>query len=63
MCDEVKSNIRQVKQLQVLEVRSLIGAGVPGNPVRELVEYFSLDGERLAQRNTFTEPRVTVDDD
>ena len=55
MSDERQSNVRQAKQVQVLEVRSVIGAGVPGDPVRELVEYFSLEGERLAQRDTLAD--------
>lgn len=35
--------------IQVIETRSAQGRGVNGDPVREVVRYFSLEGELLAE--------------
>lgn len=43
------------KVIQVIETRSLAGAGLPGDPVRELVQYWSFEGEKLAQRDSYLE--------
>lgn len=48
------SNVNSVKKIEVIEVRSLIGSGEEESPIEEIVEYFLLDGTRLA--------RVTIHD-
>jgi hypothetical protein len=39
------SAIRQVKVVEVLETVSVYGKGVEGDPVREIVEYWTLNEE------------------
>ena len=36
------------KITQVIEVRSTVGKGVEGDPIRQIVEYFDMEGTRLA---------------
>lgn len=43
----------QAKVMQVIEVRALLGRGIKGDPVREVVGYFSLDGEPLAEKDAW----------
>lgn len=37
------------KVIQVIETRAIMGAGERGDPVREVVQYWSFDGEMLAE--------------
>lgn len=43
------SNVNKAKVIRVIEVRSLIGAGIKGDPIREVREYFNEEGELLAR--------------
>lgn len=43
-----RSHVREAKLIQVLQIRSVTGKGVPLDPVREVVDYFDLKGNRLA---------------
>ena len=53
------SNVDEVKVIQVVEVKSLVGKGVEDDPGRQITEYFSLDGVRLARAEPFNkEPEI-----
>lgn len=53
------SNVDEVKVIQVVEVKSLVGKGVEDDPGRQITEYFSLDGVRLARAEPFgKEPEI-----
>ena len=53
------SNVDEVKVIQVVEVKSLVGRGVEDDPGRQITEYFSLDGVRLARAEPFNkEPEI-----
>jgi len=53
------SNVDEVKTIQVVEVKSLVGKGVEDDPGRQITEYFSLDGVRLARAEPFNkEPEI-----
>jgi hypothetical protein len=41
------SAIRQVEVVEVLKTVSVYGRGVAGDPVREITQYWTLDGELL----------------
>ena len=43
------SNVDEVKVIRVVEVKSIIGEGTKESPIRQITEYFSLDGERIAR--------------
>ena len=53
------SNVDEVKVIKVVEIKSLVGTGKSGDPGRQITEYFSLDGVRLARAEPFgKEPEV-----
>lgn len=39
--------------IQVIETRAIVGVGIPGDPVREVVQYWSFDGEKLAEKDVY----------
>jgi len=43
------------KVIQVIFTDCLRGSGVEGNPFRNIVQYWSLDGELLAERDQWQE--------
>jgi len=43
------SNVNEARVIKVIEVKSLVGEGTAENPIREITEYFSFDGERIAR--------------
>lgn len=45
------SSVDAASVIQVIQVCSITGAGVEGDPVRQIVEYYSLTGELLARRD------------
>lgn len=55
---ERKSNVDSVQTVEVLLVKSIIGAGVEDDPIRGLTEVFTLDGKLLARHDTL---RDTLD--
>lgn len=51
------SNVNSVKVIKVIEVKSITGDGLdePHTPIREVTEYFTLDGERIHITDTYAE--------
>ena len=49
------TSVNECKVIKVIEVRSVVGDGTSGYPIREVVEYYTLDGKRLARFNDFTD--------
>jgi hypothetical protein len=45
------SPVNNARVIQVVEVVSIIGEGVKGDPIREVIEYFDFDGVILARHN------------
>lgn len=43
------------KVIQVIETNSLIGTGLPEDPVRLITQYWSFDGIKLAERDSYLE--------
>ncbi len=43
------SNTDGAKVIKVIRVESLVGEGTAENPARQITEYFSLKGKRLAR--------------
>jgi hypothetical protein len=43
------TNVDEARVIQVVEVKSIIGEGVTGDPVRQITEYYDFDGTRLAR--------------
>ena len=42
------------KVIQVIETQSLVGAGLSGDPVRVLTQYWDFDGNKLAERDSYS---------
>lgn len=53
----LKSNVRSVETKTVIVVRSKFGAGVESDPVREITQYYSLEGELLSTVDTWMQER------
>lgn len=50
--------VRSAKIVSLIEVRSLLGKGVSeDDPVREIVEYFTLEGVKVAHFDPFKDNR------
>lgn len=45
------TGVNSAKVVQVIEIKSLAGEGVEGNPFYEVTEYYSLEGDLLARHN------------
>ena len=43
------------KVIQVIETKSIVGAGVPDDPVRLITQYWDFDGNKLAERDGYHE--------
>ena len=43
------SNVDELEVIQVVRVKSIVGEGTKAEPVRQITEYFSLEGVRLAR--------------
>lgn len=43
------SNVDSVRQITVIEVKSIVGEGTEESPVSSITEYFLSDGTRLAR--------------
>jgi hypothetical protein len=50
-----KDNIRSAEVIQVIKTVSIRGKGTKEDPVREIITYWSLDGEWLAERDMLEE--------
>lgn len=48
---------RAARVVQVIETRSIWGAGVDGDPVREVLQWWTLDGEEIACRDPVKDER------
>ena len=54
------TNVDEVRLIQVVEVKSLVGEGDGnGSPKRQIIEYYSTDGELLARRDKWLEPELS----
>jgi len=47
----------KARVIQVIEVQSLRGMGIPEDVLRNVFEYFSFDGEKLSERDPWMEER------
>lgn len=47
--------INSCRVVEVMEVKSLVGSGTDSDPMIEITEYYSLDGELLARYNPFVD--------
>jgi hypothetical protein len=45
------TGVNEAKVIEVIEIKSIAGEGVDGNPFYEVTEYYSLDGTLLARHN------------
>jgi len=45
------SNVDEARLIKVIEIKSIVGEGTKESPIRQIVEYFTLDGERIARTN------------
>ena len=55
------SNVDGAKVQQVIVVESLVGEGSDnGSPKRQIKEYFSLEGELLARRDTYLDGELEM---
>lgn len=45
------SNVDSAAVIQVIQIYSIVGKGVEGDPARRIVEYYSMDGQLLARRD------------
>lgn len=53
------SKVREAKVIKVIRVVSRAGKGEPDDPCRQLIEYFSEDGELLATKDEWKERALT----
>lgn len=51
----------EARVIQVIETKALRGAGTPDDLVRVVTQYWSLDGELLAESDPIKRVKVTVD--
>jgi hypothetical protein len=54
------SNIDEVKIMQVIEIKSLIGKGTPEDVCRQLIEYYDMAGNLLARYDSWSSNLDTV---
>ena len=45
--------IRSIRVIQVIETKTVMGLGVPSDPVREVTQYWGMDGHPLAKADEF----------
>ncbi len=50
-----KSNVNTVELIEVIKTESVCGKGTEEDPVRVVIEYWSLEGELLARVDTYEE--------
>lgn len=43
--------IKSAKVIQVIEIRTIRGTGTESNPVREVTQYWDLDGRKLSEHD------------
>lgn len=55
------SNVDRVQVIKVVEVVSYFGEGTPDSIGRQIVEYYTLDGTRLAIVDKFAAPKGKQD--
>lgn len=49
----IRDGTREAEVIKVIHTVALCGEGVEGDPIREVVQYWSLDGELLAEQDGF----------
>jgi hypothetical protein len=47
------SAIRSVQIVRVIRVHSVYGEGVDGDPIREIVEWYDMDGKLIRRQDAF----------
>jgi hypothetical protein len=52
------ANVRNVNVIQMIEVIFTRGAGVEGDPVREIIQYWKMDGTLLVEKDTWLESKT-----
>lgn len=52
------NRVRDVQVIEVIRVVYIEGEGVPGDPVREIVAYYSPEGLRLAEYDEWAEKKA-----
>ena len=45
------SNVDEIKVIKVIEVKSIVGEGIPTDPVKQIVEYYDFNGRLLARND------------
>lgn len=45
----------RARVIQVIETRAICGAGIENDPIREVIQYWSFEGELLAEHDTIEE--------
>lgn len=50
------TNVDSVRQITVVEVKSIVGKGTPEDPIHQIIEYFLPDGTRLARVQASDKP-------
>jgi len=50
------SDVDEVRQISVIEVKSVAGEGTENDPKHQIIEYFLPDGTRLARKDAFDRP-------
>ncbi|MBQ8297679.1 MAG: carboxypeptidase [Ruminococcus sp.] len=44
------SGCKQAEVVQVIKTRTIVGTGTENDPVREVVQYWDLDGKLIAEK-------------
>jgi len=47
--------VDSARVIQVIETKTARGSGTPDDPVRQVTEYWSLDGEKLAKNDAISQ--------
>ena len=54
MTKPIRANeTRNARVIRVIETKTVVGLGVPSDPVREVTQYWGMDGHPLAKADEF----------
>lgn len=48
-----RTNVTSAKVVYLIQVRAVTGKGTAEDPVREVIEYFDFEGEKMAELDTW----------
>lgn len=51
--------VDSARVIQVIETKTARGSGTPDQPVRQITEYWSLDGEKLAENDVISQEELS----